>query len=137
MPYINRVEIMGHLGRDPETRHMQDGTMVTNFSVATTKKWTDKASGEKRERTEWHRIVAFRKTGELCGKYLKKGSLVYIVGELQTREWEKDGIKRQTTEIVANDALFLDGRKKEAKREPGDEYDPGPPPATDNDDIPF
>ncbi len=97
---VNKVIIIGRLGRDPELRFTQGGQAVANFSVATTEHWKGK-DGEKNEKTEWHRIVAWGKTAEFCGEYLKKGRQVYVEGRLQTREWEKDGQKRSTTEIVA------------------------------------
>lgn len=110
MPGINKVIIVGNLGRDPEIRYMSDGTAVTNFSVATSDTWKDKQTGEKREKTEWHRIVAWRQLGELCGKYLSKGRQVYVEGKLQTRSWEKDGVTHYMTEIVASEVQFLGAR---------------------------
>jgi single-strand DNA-binding protein len=114
MAGVNKVIIVGHLGRDPEIRYMQDGTAVASFSVATTETWKDKQSGEKKERTEWHRIVAWRQLGELCGKYLAKGRQVYIEGKLQTRSWEKDGTTHYMTEIVASEVQFLGSRDESA-----------------------
>lgn len=110
MAGINKVILIGRLGNDPEVRYTQDGAAVANFSIATSDEWTDKGTGEKKERTEWHRIVAWRKLGELCGEYLSKGKQVYIEGKLQTRSWEKDGVTRYTTEIVASDVQFLGTR---------------------------
>ncbi|MCF8110222.1 MAG: single-stranded DNA-binding protein [Desulfobacteraceae bacterium] len=107
---VNKVILIGRLGRDPEIRYTQDGQAVVNFPMATTMEWRDKASGEKREKTEWHRIVAFRKLGEICGEYLSKGRQVYIEGRLQTRSWEQDGITRYMTEIVANDMQMLESK---------------------------
>ena len=107
---LNKVMIIGRLGRDPEVRYTQDGTAVTNFSVATSDDWTDKATGEKKERTEWHRIVTFRRLAEVCGEYLAKGRQVYVEGRLQTRSWEKDGITRYTTEILADKVVFLESK---------------------------
>jgi len=114
MAGINKVILIGRLGRDPEIRYTPDGTAVANFSIATSDEWKDKNTGEKRERTEWHRIVAWRRLGELCGEYLSKGRQVYVEGKLQTRSWEQDGVTRYSTEIVASDIQFLGGR------EPGD-----------------
>jgi single-strand DNA-binding protein len=143
MAGINKVILVGRLGSDPEVRYTPDGTAVANFSVATSDEWTDKATGEKKERTEWHRIVAWRKLGEICGEYLSKGRQVYVEGKLQTRSWEKDGVTRYSTEIIASDVQFLGGRNT------GDTYNrssgPAPskgyeePPYTDRheDDIPF
>ncbi|MFZ5571425.1 MAG: single-stranded DNA-binding protein [Thermodesulfobacteriota bacterium] len=111
MAGINKAIIVGRLGRDPEIRYTQDGKAVANFSIATSDTWKDKASGEKKERTEWHRIVAFDRLGEICGEYLSKGKQVYIEGRLQTRSWEKDGVTRYTTEIVATDMQMLGGRE--------------------------
>jgi len=107
---VNKVILVGRLGADPEVRYMQDGTMVTNFRLATDEQWKDK-SGEKVQRTEWHRVVAFRKLAEICGNYLSKGRLVYIEGKMQTRSWEdKDGQKRFTTEIVASNMQMLESK---------------------------
>ncbi len=109
MAGVNKVILIGNLGRDPELRYTQNGQAVANFTLATSENWTDK-SGEKVERTEWHRIVAWGRTAELCAQYLSKGRTVYIEGRLQTREWEdRDGNKRQTTEINANTVQFLGG----------------------------
>ena len=107
---INKVILVGNLGRDPETRYMPSGGAVTNVSIATSKGWKDRDSGELRERTEWHRIVFFNKLAEIAGEYLKRGSKVYIEGELRTRDWEKDGQKHYTTEVVANEMQMLDSR---------------------------
>ena len=111
MAGVNKAIIIGNLGRDPEMRYTQDGTAVANINVATSEQWTDKATGEKRERTEWHRIVLFRRLAEICSQYLTKGSKVYIEGRIQTREWEdKDGNRRWTTEIVAQTMQMLGSR---------------------------
>jgi single-strand DNA-binding protein len=109
MSGINKAIIVGRLGRDPEIRYTPGGVAVANFSVATSEEWKDRESNEKKERTEWHRIVAFGKLGEICGEYLSKGKLIYVEGRIQTRSWEdKDGNKKYTTEIVASDVQFLD-----------------------------
>ncbi len=119
MSGVNKVIIIGRLGRDPELRYTPDGTAIANFTVATSDEWKDKATGEKKQRTEWHRIVAYRKLGEICGEYLAKGRQVYIEGKLQTREWEdKEGIKRYTTEIIANDVQFLGSKDAAGTFEP-------------------
>ena len=113
MAGINKAILIGNLGRDPELRYTQNGQAVVNFSLATSENWTDK-SGERVEKTEWHRIVAWGKTGELCAQYLSKGRTVYIEGRIQTRDWEdKEGVKRQTTEINANTVQFLGGPRSE------------------------
>jgi len=110
MAGVNKAIIVGNLGRDPEARHMDDGTAVSNFSVAVSESWTDKSTGEKREKTEWLRIVAFRRLAEICNQYLTKGSKVYIEGKIQTREWQdKEGNRRWTTEIIARDLQMLGG----------------------------
>ena len=106
---VNKVILIGRLGGDPEVRYTTGGNAVANFNVATNESWTDK-SGQKQERTEWHRIVVWGKLGELCGQYLSKGRQAFIEGRLQTREWaDKEGNKRHTTEIVAQNIQFLGG----------------------------
>lgn len=110
---INKVILIGNLGADPETRYMPNGNAVCNITVATTDSWKDRNTGQQQERTEWHRVVFFGKIAEIAGQYLRKGSKVYLEGRLQTREWEKDGIKRYTTEIVVDiggQMQMLDGR---------------------------
>lgn len=143
MAGVNKVILIGNLGRDPEVRYTPDGTAVANFSIATSDEWTDKGSGEKQERTEWHRIVAFRRLGEICGEYLSKGRQVYIEGKLQTREWQdKEGNKRYTTEIVANQMQMLGPRGASQNTGPSPYKAPaessGPAyPGPEEDDIPF
>lgn len=110
MASVNRVTLIGNLGKDPEVRYMPSGEAVTNITVATTDSWKDKTSGEKKEATEWHRVVFFKKLAEIAGQYLKKGSQVYIEGSLKTRKWEKDGHTHYTTEIVADTMQMLGGR---------------------------
>ena len=99
---VNKVILVGTCGQDPEVRHLPNGNAVTNLSLATSEQWTDKTSGQKVEKTEWHRVSLFGKVAEIAGEYCRKGSQVYIEGKLQTREWEKDGIKRYTTEILVD-----------------------------------
>jgi len=112
---INKVILIGNLGSDPDVRYTPGGAAVANLSVATTESWKDKNTGERQDRTEWHRVVLFGRLGEIAGEYLKKGSKVYIEGKLQTRKWQdKQGQDRYTTEIVANDLQMLDGRGSEA-----------------------
>jgi len=107
MSGVNKVILVGNLGQDPEVRYTKAGQAVASFSLATSEKWTGK-DGNKEEKTEWHRIVAWGKLGEICGEYLYKGKQVYIEGRLQTREWDdKDGNKKQTTEIVASNMTML------------------------------
>ena len=111
MASINKVIIIGNLGRDPETRYMPDGGAICNISVATTDKWKDK-NGEMQEKTEWHRVAFFGKLAEIAGEYLKKGSQVYVEGRLQTRKWQdKDGQDKYSTEIVANQMQMLGSRQ--------------------------
>jgi single-strand DNA-binding protein len=108
---INKVILVGHLGRDPEVRYAPSGQAIANVTIATSEQWKDKNTGEKQERTEWHRVVFFSRLAEIVGEYLKKGSQVYVEGRLQTRKWQdKDGNDRYTTEIVANDMQMLGGR---------------------------
>jgi len=107
---VNKVILVGNCGSDPETRYLPSGGAVTNITVATSESWKDKQSGQQQERTEWHRIVFFNKLAEIAGEYLHKGSKVYLEGSLRTRQWEKDGVKRYTTEIVASDMQMLDSR---------------------------
>jgi single-strand DNA-binding protein len=106
MASVNKVILVGNLGRDPEVRYMPNGEAVANFSIATTDNWKDK-SGVKQEKTEWHNIVMYRRLAEIAGEYLKKGRPVYIEGRLQTRKWEKDGVTRYTTEIIADQMQML------------------------------
>ena len=125
MAGVNKVILIGNLGRDPELRHTQNGQAVANFSLATTENWTDK-SGERQERTEWHRIVAWGRTGELCAQYLSKGRTAYIEGRLQTREWEdREGNKRTTTEINALAVQFLGGPRGSDNQGGGQSDPPG------------
>lgn len=112
MASVNKVILVGNLGRDPETRYMPDGGAVTNVSIATTESWKDKSSGEKQEKTEWHRVAFFGKLAEIAGEYLKKGSQVYVEGRIQTRKWQdKEGQDRYTTEIIADRMQMLGSRQ--------------------------
>jgi single-strand DNA-binding protein len=120
---VNKVQIIGTLGRDPEMRYMPNGTAVVTVSVATDESYNDKNSGQKVEKTEWHRMTAFGKLAEIIGQYLKKGSKAYLEGKLRTNEYEKDGIKRYSTEIVVNDMMMLDGRSAEGQQ-PGGGFAP-------------
>ena len=111
MASVNKVILIGNLGRDPETRYMPEGGAITNISIATTEKWKDK-NGDMQEKTEWHRVAFFGKLAEIAGEYLKKGSQVYVEGRLQTRKWQdKDGQDKYTTEIVANVMQMLGSRQ--------------------------
>jgi single-strand DNA-binding protein len=112
MASVNKVIVVGNLGRDPETRYMPSGDAMTNIAVATTDKWKDKTTGEQKEATEWHRIAFFGKLAEIAGQYLKKGSQVYIEGKLRTRKWtDKDGVEKFTTEIIADSMQMLGSRQ--------------------------
>lgn len=117
---INKVTLLGNLGNDPETRYLPNGNAVTNITLATGDAWKDKQSGQVVERTEWHRVVFFGKVAEVAGEYLRKGSQCYIEGRLQTREWEKDGVKRYTTEIVVDmtGRLLLTGGAPQERQQP-------------------
>ena len=112
MASVNKVILVGNLGADPETRYTASGDAVCNIRLATTESWKDKNSGEKREITEWHRVVFYRKLAEIVGQYLKKGSSVYVEGRIRTRKWQdKEGQERYTTEIEANEMQMLGGRQ--------------------------
>lgn len=139
MAGVNKVILVGNLGRDPELRYTQSGQAVANFSIATTENWNSK-EGKREERTEWHRIVAWGKTAELCAQYLSKGRSVYVEGRIQSREWEdREGQNRKTTEIVAQTIQFLGGRgggnlqETEMPSTPAEDT----PSTPQGDDIPF
>ena len=139
MASVNKVILIGNLGRDPELRYTKDGKAVANFTLATNDRWRDR-EGNGQERTEWHRIVVWDKQAENCAQYLQKGRSVYIEGRLQTREWEdKEGQKRQTTEIVAQQVTFLGSRDAGSRSASASAPAPsGPEPApAEGDDIPF
>ena len=122
---VNKVILIGNVGGDPETRYLPNGNAVTNITLATTDSWKDKQTGQQQDRTEWHRVVFFGKLAEIAGEYLRKGSQCYVEGRLQTREWEKDGVKRYTTEIVVdmNGTLQLLGGRG-GNKEGGGDYAP-------------
>ncbi len=156
---INKVILIGNLGADPEVRYMPSGAAVANLRIATSEAWRDKQTGEQQERTEWHRVVLFRRLGEIAGEYLRKGAKVYVEGRLQTRKWQgQDGADRYTTEIIANELQMLDSRTPQGAsiseppmpEPPADSWEeprnrggsPGPAspaaaPDDFNDDIPF
>ncbi|WP_434598686.1 single-stranded DNA-binding protein (plasmid) [Pseudomonas sp. R4-76] len=118
---INKVILVGTCGQDPDVRYLPNGNAVTNLSLATSEQWTDKQTNQKVEKTEWHRVSLFGKVAEIAGEYLRKGSQVYIEGKLQTREWEKDGIKRYTTEIIVDmqgTMQLLGGRPQDGNQQP-------------------
>jgi len=149
---LNKVLIIGNLGRDPELRYTANGTAVATMAVATNESWQDKETGQWQDRTEWHRIVAWGRTAEVCGEYLSKGRKVFIEGRLQTREWEdKDGNRKWTTEIIVQNMIMLDGRgegysPREEPPHPAETYGTGTPPSSgtgippmegEDSDIPF
>lgn len=112
MASVNKVILVGNLGRDPETRFAPSGSAICNITIATSRNWKDKSSGEKREETEWHRVVFYDKLAEIAGEYLKKGRPVYVEGRLKTRKWtDKDGVEKYTTEIIAEEMQLLGGRE--------------------------
>ena len=136
---VNKVIVVGNVGRDPETKFLPSGGAVTNLAVATSESWKDKQTGEKKEKTEWHRVVMFNRLAEIAGEYLKKGSKVYIEGQLETRKWQdKDGNDRYTTEIKAKEMQMLDSRGEASGVSPKPE-NTGQKPNDDgwDDDIPF
>ena len=142
MAGINKVILIGNLGGDPEVRYTPSGVAVAQFNIATSEEWKDKDSGEKKERTEWHRIVAWRRLGEICGEYLSKGQQVYVEGRIQTNAWEdKEGNKRYTTEIIANTVQFLGRRDSSESARPRSSSSADiqgmPPQGPGDDDIPF
>lgn len=131
---VNKVILVGNLGQDPEIRYIQNGSAVANFSLATSESWKDK-TGQKQERVEWHRIVAWGKLAEICGEYLSKGNQVYIEGRLQTNKWQdKEGKDRYTTEVVANNMVML-GQRGNKQLPPANQSDNSG--FEDSEDIPF
>lgn len=134
---LNKATLIGRLGKDPEVRYTPDGTMVTNFTLATDESYKDK-NGDKVTKTEWHRIVTYRKLAEICGNYLVKGKMVFIEGKIQTRTWEdKDGVKHSTTEIIASDMKMLDSKGKDSQNGQTASMPPPGPPPNALDDCPF
>lgn len=148
---INKVILIGNVGKDPETRYMPSGGAVTNITVATSESWKDKNTGDKQERTEWHRVVFFNRLGEIAGEYLKKGSKVYVEGSLRTRKWQdNNGQDKYTTEIVGNEMQMLDSRgggsasfdapqqqQSRPQQQPQQAPAAAPPDNGFDDDIPF
>jgi len=159
---VNKVILVGTLGRDPDTKYMPSGGAVTNISLATSDQWKDKNTGERQERTEWHRVVFFNKLAEISGQYLRKGQQVYVEGRLQTRKWQtQDGQDRYSTEIIADQMQMLGGGRGNSDNDSGENFNAAPqnkssqapssktrsapsqPPAADqgfedfDDDIPF
>ena len=142
MGSVNSVFIVGHLGADPEVKYLQNNRAVCNLSVATSETWRDKQSGEKKEKTEWHRVTCFGEQAENCGKFLAKGRLVAVQGKLQTRSYDKDGQKHYATDIVADRITFLGGGERgdrdTASQAPRTDHDTGSQvPPNESDDVPF
>jgi single-strand DNA-binding protein len=138
MASLNKVQLIGSLGKDPELKYLPNGDAVATVSMATSETWKDKSTGEKKESTEWHRVTFFRRLAEIVGQYLKKGSQVYVEGALKTKKWtDKDGVERYTTEVVASEMKMLGGKRegdsasapqKPSQQKPADDFDQ---------DIPF
>lgn len=149
MSGVNKVILIGNLGADPEVRHLQNDVTVANFNLATSETYKDRQTGEKREQTEWHRVVVWRGLAEVVEKYVKKGSKVYVEGKLRTRKWEKDGIERYTTEIMADNLTMLDSRtsndgpahgnapQQAQATQPAQSAPVTADPGGDDDDLPF
>ena len=147
MAGVNKVILIGNLGNDPDMRYMPNGEPVANISIATSETWNDKNTGEKREKTEWHRVVAYRRTAEIIGQYTRKGSKLYVEGKLQTRKWsDQNGVDRYTTEIIADSVQLLDSRRDDQDGQQGyqqqgyqqqQRQQHNPPPQQDFDDVPF
>ena len=135
MASVNKVILVGNLGKDPEAKYLPSGDAVTNFTIATTESWKDKKSGDKQEATEWHRISTFGKLAEICAEYLKKGSSVYIEGSIKTRKWQdKEGVDRYSTEIKADRMQMLGGKTQADAPEP---RATGKKTNDDDSDVPF
>ncbi len=134
----NRVILVGHVGAKPEVRYTPSGVAVANLNLATNETWTDN-DGNRQERTDWHRVVAWRKLAELCEQFVDKGTLLYIEGKLQTRSWEdRNGVKRYTTEVVTDTLTMLGGRGEPSEPAPKEDHDTmQPEPEEDTDDLPF
>ncbi len=134
---VNKVILVGNLGADPEVRYSSTGTAVANFRIATSENWTNK-EGERVSRTEWHRVVAFGKLGEICAEYLSKGRQVYVEGRLRSRSWEdKEGTKRWVTEVTATNIVMLGAAGEQIKEVGGEPTEEAQEPAAEEDDIPF
>lgn len=150
---VNKVILIGNLGNDPEMRVMPSGGSVANISVATSESWTDKSTGQKQERTEWHRVIFFNRLAEVVGQYLRKGSKVYVEGQLRTRKWQdQSGVEKYTTEIIANNMQMLDSRQDSQQptqqhqappqqgyqqQAPAQQYQQDSAPVDFDDDVPF
>ncbi len=138
---LNKVELIGRVGNDPESRYMPNGNLVVNLSIATNRRWKDKNSGEKVEETEWHRVVMYGKLAEITAEYVKKGRLIRAAGRIKTRKWNKDGVDHYSTEIIADEMLMLGSRAEDQGRAAVEHSNPPPLPASVDDglddDVPF
>lgn len=141
MSGINKVILVGRLGKDPEVRHLENGASVANFSMATSETYKDRQTGEKREQTEWHNIVLWRGLADIAEKYVKKGDMIYVEGKLRTRSWEKDGVTRYTTEVVGDSMQMLSSKNENASSkseyQPVSVDTPVPEKTSESDDLPF
>ncbi|MEO9872441.1 single-stranded DNA-binding protein [Ekhidna sp.] len=148
MSGVNKVILVGRLGKDPEVRHLENGATVANFSIATSETYKDRQTGERREQTEWHNVVLWRGLAEVVEKYVKKGDMIYVEGKLRTRSWEKDGVTRYTTEVVGDNMTMLGGGGGSSQNQQGGDYSnqqpaQAPTPVQDSgggdatDDLPF
>ena len=145
MSGVNKVILVGRLGRDPEVRHLENGAAVANFSIATSETYKDRNTGERREQTEWHNIVLWRGLADVAERYLKKGDMIYVEGKLRTRSWEKDGVTRYTTEVVGREMTLLGSREDNAGGSAAPMASAAPSaaspvstiPEDDTDDLPF
>lgn len=138
---LNKVQLIGRVGKDPEVRYSTNGDAIANFTVATSERYKDKQTGEAVEKTEWHNVSAFRRLGEIVGEYVKKGALIYIEGKIQTREYEKDGVKRYATSIIASEMKMLGGKDGNQQQCQSNQAKQSAKPAQDHDfdddQIPF
>jgi single-strand DNA-binding protein len=124
---VNKVTLLGNVGKDPETRYMPNGKAVTNFSIATSERWKDKNTGEQKEATEWHNIVIYDRLAEIAAEYVHKGSQLYVEGKLKTRKWQKDGVDRYTTEIIVHEMQLLGGNPQRGQGNGQQQQRPAPP----------
>lgn len=133
MASVNKIIVLGNLGKDPEIRHFADGKQVTNVTIATSHAWKDKSTGDKKEETEWHRVSFFGRLAEIAGEYLQKGSSVYVEGRIKTRKYEKDGIERYSTEIIAESMQLINSKNEQKQTDRKESKSVGDL----DDDIPF
>lgn len=139
---VNKVILIGRMGQNPDVKYLPNGNAVANVSLATSEEWKDKATGEQQKRTEWHKVTFYNRLAEIVGEYLQKGAQIYVEGKLQTRKWEKDGVERYTTEIIAHELQMLGGKSGASQDGPPSDVPqhkvPTPGSGVDfDDDIPF